>query len=182
MPQPELMGFADKKVVFDLLEDLRVAWEGILNDYANTHDLKTSGGGVRFVDAYMPVTTSSSSRLTTSWSKGISRENQRHSSTSARRRPSRWRCGPERKRCGQVAGQAPIRTTMPDEEFWDGVAGRCGHPREQHKGGPTWANCRLEVKLGSGKVIEVCRLCWELMPPPPSVPQHPAVIPPMRVE
>ena len=52
-PQPDLMGFADRKVVFDLLEDLRGAWETILNDYAVEHDLPTERGGVRYVDAHM---------------------------------------------------------------------------------------------------------------------------------
>ena len=55
MPQPEPMGFADRKVVFDLLEDLRAAWETILNDYARQHDLATQRGGVRYVDAQMAV-------------------------------------------------------------------------------------------------------------------------------
>lgn len=50
MPQPEAMGFGDRKVIFDLLEDLRAAWETILNDYARQHD-----GGVRYVDAHMAV-------------------------------------------------------------------------------------------------------------------------------
>ena len=30
-------GYADKRVVFDLLEDMRQAWERVLNDYARTH-------------------------------------------------------------------------------------------------------------------------------------------------
>jgi hypothetical protein len=47
------MGLADKRVVFDLLEDLRSAWETILNDYARIHDLKTERGGVRYVDGWM---------------------------------------------------------------------------------------------------------------------------------
>jgi hypothetical protein len=47
------LGLADKKVVFDLLEDLRSAYEKILNDYAETHSLKTERGGVRYVDAWM---------------------------------------------------------------------------------------------------------------------------------
>ena len=52
--QPEArFGSADRKIVFDLLEDLRAAWEQILNDYANTHDLQTTRGGVRFVDGWM---------------------------------------------------------------------------------------------------------------------------------
>lgn len=55
MPQPEAMGFADRKVVFDLLEDLRAAWERILNDYAHEHELETQRGGVRYVDAQMAV-------------------------------------------------------------------------------------------------------------------------------
>lgn len=46
-------GAADKRVVFDLLEDLRVAWEKILNDYAATHSLKTERGGVRYLDGWM---------------------------------------------------------------------------------------------------------------------------------
>ena len=54
-PQPEAMGFADRKVVFDLLEDLRLAWEGILNQYANSKELGTERGGVRYVDAHMAV-------------------------------------------------------------------------------------------------------------------------------
>jgi hypothetical protein len=52
-PQPELAGFADRKVVFDLLERMRAAWETILNDYADAHDLATERGGVRYVDAHM---------------------------------------------------------------------------------------------------------------------------------
>jgi len=46
-------GVADRKVVFDLLEDLRAAWEKILNDYADSKDLQTARGGVRYVDAWM---------------------------------------------------------------------------------------------------------------------------------
>lgn len=53
MSQPEMMGSADRKVVFDLLEDLRVSWENILNEYAETHELDTERGGVRYVDAHM---------------------------------------------------------------------------------------------------------------------------------
>jgi hypothetical protein len=30
-------GYADKRVVFDLLEDMRQAWKRVLNDYARTH-------------------------------------------------------------------------------------------------------------------------------------------------
>lgn len=51
--QPVAFGVADKRVVFDLLEDLRGAWEKILNDYARTHVLTTERGGVRYVDAWM---------------------------------------------------------------------------------------------------------------------------------
>lgn len=51
--QPIAAGLADKRVVFDLLEDLRAAWEQIINDYARTHDLPTERGGVRYVDAWM---------------------------------------------------------------------------------------------------------------------------------
>jgi hypothetical protein len=46
-------GVADRKVVFDLLEDLRAAWETILNDYAAAKDLGTARGGVRYVDGWM---------------------------------------------------------------------------------------------------------------------------------
>lgn len=42
-------------MVFDLVEDLRSAWETILNDYADQHDLQTTSGGVRYVDAHMAV-------------------------------------------------------------------------------------------------------------------------------
>ncbi len=54
-PQPDLMGFADRQVVAALLEELRAAWEQILNDYAVEHDLPTARGGVRYVDAHMAV-------------------------------------------------------------------------------------------------------------------------------
>lgn len=47
------VGLADKRVVFDLLEDLRAAWEKILNDYARLHSLETERGGVRYVDGWM---------------------------------------------------------------------------------------------------------------------------------
>jgi hypothetical protein len=57
MSQPEAMGVADKKVVFDLMEDLRAAWERILNDYAegksSAGHLQTERGGVRYVDGWM---------------------------------------------------------------------------------------------------------------------------------
>lgn len=46
-------GVADKRVVFDLLDDLRRAWEQILNDYARTHSLQTDRGGVRYIDGWM---------------------------------------------------------------------------------------------------------------------------------
>jgi hypothetical protein len=53
----EPFGRADKKVVFDLLEDLRAAWEKILNDYADGKtspgNLQTERGGVRYVDGWM---------------------------------------------------------------------------------------------------------------------------------
>jgi hypothetical protein len=52
-PQPNVAAFANRKVVFDLLEDLRAAWEKILNDYAK--ELGTGRGGVRYVDAQMAV-------------------------------------------------------------------------------------------------------------------------------
>jgi hypothetical protein len=52
--QPDApFGVADRRVVFDLLEDLRAAWEKILNDYANARDLGTARGGVRYVDGWM---------------------------------------------------------------------------------------------------------------------------------
>jgi hypothetical protein len=51
--QPELAGVADKRVVFDLLDELRLAWEKILNDYAQSHDLQTERGGVRYIDGWM---------------------------------------------------------------------------------------------------------------------------------
>lgn len=44
---------ADRRVVFDLLEDLRAAWERILNDYAQQHALQTQRGGVRYLDGWM---------------------------------------------------------------------------------------------------------------------------------
>jgi hypothetical protein len=71
---------------------------------------------------------------------------------------------------------------MADAFPWEEVAGHCAHPREQRAGQLLRANCRLEVRLGNGKLIEVCRLCWEVIPTPPVVPQHPAVMPPMSVE
>ena len=46
-------GRADKRVVFDLLDELRLAWEKILNEYAETHRLETERGGVRYVDGWM---------------------------------------------------------------------------------------------------------------------------------
>lgn len=50
-------GAADTKVVFDLLEDLRVAWQKILNDYADGKtspgNLQTERGGVRYIDGWM---------------------------------------------------------------------------------------------------------------------------------
>lgn len=50
-------GRADLKVVFDLLEDLRKAWEQILNNYAegitSMGNLPTERGGVRYLDAWM---------------------------------------------------------------------------------------------------------------------------------
>lgn len=46
-------GVANKKVVFDLLEDMRQAWERVLNDYARTHDLDTERGGVNYIDGWM---------------------------------------------------------------------------------------------------------------------------------
>jgi len=52
-PEPVPVGVADRRVVFDLLEDLRAAWEKILNDYANAKDLGTERGGVRYVDGWM---------------------------------------------------------------------------------------------------------------------------------
>lgn len=52
---PDLMGVADLSIVFDLLEDLRAAWEQILNDYARQHALATERGGVRYVDSMMAV-------------------------------------------------------------------------------------------------------------------------------
>lgn len=55
MPEPILMGMADRTVVFRLVNELRGAWEQILNDYAATHPLKTERGGVRYVDAHMAV-------------------------------------------------------------------------------------------------------------------------------
>ena len=55
----EKMGQANRQVVFDLVEDLRAAWEKILNDYADGRtsagDLQTERGGVRYVDAMMAV-------------------------------------------------------------------------------------------------------------------------------
>jgi hypothetical protein len=51
--QPIALGVADKKVVFDLLDELRRAWETILNEYAETHQLQTERGGVRYVDGWM---------------------------------------------------------------------------------------------------------------------------------
>lgn len=51
------VGRADPSVVFDLLEDLRAAWERILNDYAagrtSAGALPTTRGGVRYLDAWM---------------------------------------------------------------------------------------------------------------------------------
>ena len=49
----QVAGVADKRVVFDLLDDLRRAWEQILNEYARTHELQTERGGVRYVDGWM---------------------------------------------------------------------------------------------------------------------------------
>jgi hypothetical protein len=49
-------GVANKRVVFDLLDELRRAWEKILNEYAETHALKDERGeptGVRYVDGWM---------------------------------------------------------------------------------------------------------------------------------
>lgn len=65
MPDPEnprqiehpLMGIADIRVIGDLMEDLRAAWEKILNDYSagttSAGNLSTERGGVRYVDAMM---------------------------------------------------------------------------------------------------------------------------------
>jgi hypothetical protein len=50
---PELVGVADKRVVSDLLDELRLAWQKILNDYAQAHDLQTERGGVRYIDGWM---------------------------------------------------------------------------------------------------------------------------------
>jgi hypothetical protein len=54
---PDLV--ADKRVVLDLLEDLRAAWEKILNDYAagrtSAGNLQTERGGVRYVDAWLAL-------------------------------------------------------------------------------------------------------------------------------
>jgi hypothetical protein len=36
-----------------LLEDLRAAWEKILNDYAHSRELGTERGGVRYLDGWM---------------------------------------------------------------------------------------------------------------------------------
>ena len=47
------LGYADKRIVFDLLEDLRAAWEKILNDYADSRSLQTERGGVRYLDGWM---------------------------------------------------------------------------------------------------------------------------------
>jgi hypothetical protein len=49
----QAFGYADKRIVFDLLDELRKAWERILNEYAETHDLKTERGGVRYIDGWM---------------------------------------------------------------------------------------------------------------------------------
>jgi hypothetical protein len=55
VPEPDVV--ADRRVVFDLLEDLRAAWQRILNDYAAGHTsaghLPTERGGVRYVDGWM---------------------------------------------------------------------------------------------------------------------------------
>lgn len=48
-------GTANREVVQDLLEAMRAAWEKILNDYAESRELKTARGGVRYIDAQMAV-------------------------------------------------------------------------------------------------------------------------------
>src|SRR5262245_52727110 len=45
----------NRKVITDLTDQLREAWERILNAYAETHDLKTERGGVRYIDAQMAL-------------------------------------------------------------------------------------------------------------------------------